>query len=95
MIVWETFKKCNFVLKYTELMKLKLFLFALATLFLSSVNAQGDKSFTPEQKFLRTMQLLRTAYVDSVDVDRVVEIGIRLMLEHLDQIGRASCRERV
>jgi carboxyl-terminal processing protease len=50
-----------------------------------SIHAQGDsKSFTPEQKFLRTMQLLRTSYVDSVDMERLVEHGIKMMLEHLD-----------
>jgi carboxyl-terminal processing protease len=50
----------------------------------SVLYSQSDKTFTPEQKFLRTMQLLRTAYVDSVDLEYIVEIGIVSMLEHLD-----------
>ncbi len=65
-------------------MKRKLILATLGLLIFSLVNAQSESGFSPEQKFLRTMQLLRTAYVDSVDMERIVEIGIVSMLEHLD-----------
>jgi carboxyl-terminal processing protease len=51
----------------------------------TQVFAQNDRSsFTPDQKFLRTLQLLRTSYVDTVDIEKVVEQGIRRMLEYLD-----------
>lgn len=48
------------------------------------VPAQNETTFTPEQKFLRTMQLLKTSYVDTVSIDKIVEYGIKMMLEHLD-----------
>lgn len=60
-------------------------LFLALSLFAAiSTHAQTDDTFTPEQKFLRTMQLLRTAYVDSVNMEKLVEYGISMMLEHLD-----------
>lgn len=61
-------------LKYTFL---SLFVFSLTY-------GQVDRSFTYEQKILRTLQLMRTAYVDTVDMDKIVEYGIKMMLEHLD-----------
>lgn len=65
-------------------MKLRIMLFISGCLLFTFVHAQNEKDFTPEQKFLRTMQLLKTAYVDTVQIDKVVEHGIRMMLEHLD-----------
>lgn len=46
--------------------------------------SQRDASFTPEQKFMRALFLLRNAYVDTVDIDKSVEIAIIKMLENLD-----------
>ncbi len=63
----------------------KIFLICLFSLgLLCFVSAQNGSSFTPEQKFLRTMQLLKNSYVDSVNIDKIVEYGIKMMLEHLD-----------
>ncbi len=65
-------------------MKKRLALSLLGGLFVVFLMGQNGNTFTPEQKILRTMQLLRTAYVDSVDMEKVVEFGIKSMLEHLD-----------
>ncbi len=48
------------------------------------LTCQTEDFFTSEHKILRTLQLLRSSYVDSVDIDKVVEHGIKMMLEHLD-----------
>jgi carboxyl-terminal processing protease len=63
----------------------KVIFFSITALLLNiCVFAQRETSFTPDQKFLRTLNLLKTAYVDSVNIDKVVEYGIKMMLEHLD-----------
>lgn len=43
-----------------------------------------DPNFTPDQKLLRALFLLRNAYVDTVDINKSVEIAITSMLENLD-----------
>lgn len=65
-------------------MKRRFVFFISGCLLFSFVYSQNEKGFTPEQKFLHTMQLLKTSYVDTVEIDKVVEHGIRMMLEHLD-----------
>jgi len=65
-------------------MKRKLILSLIAVLIITASHAQIEKTITYEQKILRTLQLMKTAYVDSVNMDQIVEYGIKMMLEHLD-----------
>ncbi len=65
-------------------MRQRFFLLLAFNLLFISIYAQRETNFTYEHKFLRTVQLLKTAYVDSVDMNNVVEHGIKMMLEHLD-----------
>jgi carboxyl-terminal processing protease len=65
-------------------MKIKIIIsISLMFLFLGTYS-QSERVFTPEQKFLRTLTLLKTHYVDTVNIEKAVESAIRGMLEKLD-----------
>lgn len=61
--------------------------FLMIIVFLVScpfVFSQNHPSSSPEQKIQRLFTLLRTQYVDTVNIDKIVEVGIKAILEHLD-----------
>lgn len=74
----------NNFLKYSMKMRKVIVLMALLLGFNSVIFSQREAAFTADQKFMRTLFLLRNAYVDTVDVDKSVEIAIIKMLENLD-----------
>jgi len=65
-------------------MKKKYILAVFAIIISVAAIGQKERDFTPEQKFLRTLRIINNNYVDSVDVDKLVEHAVKSMLEHLD-----------
>ena len=67
-------------------MKRILFLVFFVYCFSFSSFAQqlSSDNKNPEQKIIRTLRLIKNNYVDSADIDNLIEHAIKAMLEHLD-----------